>query len=87
MSVGEWDDDRPLDDWEYPDGEDEESSDATPLRECANCGAEIYDDTVCCPICGNYDSREESSPAVPVWIKLAAAAAIIGMLTALRMCL
>jgi len=83
MSLGDWDDDRPLEDWEDPEADDDDLVDSTPVRECRHCGAEVYDDAVACPVCGNYDSREESHAPLPVWIKLAAAAAIIGMLSAL----
>ncbi len=41
-----------LNDWEYPDeDENDELSETCP---CPNCGAEIYEDTDQCPVCGQY---------------------------------
>jgi len=42
------DDDRADD--EYPDDED----DSTDTMACPRCGAEVYEDAVRCPVCGDY---------------------------------
>lgn len=51
------DDDRPLEDWEYPDEDPVGEDDETVLIDCPRCGAEIYEDAVQCPICGEYVTR------------------------------
>jgi len=80
----DWDDDRPLEDWEYPDGEDEDELDSTPTRACPKCGCDVYDDAEQCPLCGEYFSREQPGPSsFPVWVRataliiLAALAAVL----------
>jgi hypothetical protein len=48
-------DDRPLDDYEYPDEYDSDDDwDNTHVLPCPRCGAEIAEDSVRCPICGDY---------------------------------
>ena len=53
-----------LDDNEYPDSDDfdeddfdDESSETIP---CPECGAEVYEDAVCCPACGTYITADNS---------------------------
>jgi hypothetical protein len=87
MSDCDFDDDRPLEDWEYPDGEDDELADATPTRECPKCGVDVYDDAVRCPLCGEYFTKEGGGiVSMPFWMQLAAVAALIGMGTAVWFC-
>ena len=49
MAASDWDD--PSD--EYPDADpwDEESTDTVA---CNACGADVYEDAVQCPVCGEY---------------------------------
>ncbi len=42
-----------LGDDEYPD-EDEYDDDSSLTVMCPDCGAEIYEDAVQCPVCGTY---------------------------------
>jgi hypothetical protein len=51
----EWFDepDNELDESEYPD-EDESDDDSTETAPCPHCGAEVYEDAVRCPVCGEY---------------------------------
>jgi len=42
-----------LRDDEFPD-EDEFDDDLSPVAPCPQCGAEVYEDAVQCPICGTY---------------------------------
>ncbi len=47
--------DRPLEDHEYPDDyESDVDWDDADVLPCPNCGAEIAEDSVRCPICGEY---------------------------------
>jgi hypothetical protein len=57
----EFDDRRPLEDYEYPDEETADSSDSYDTRDgldddcyisCAHCGEVVYDDSPDCPYCG-----------------------------------
>ena len=58
----EWEDDQQ--EWQPED----EPGDTMP---CPYCQREIYEDTLRCPGCGNYLSREdEPSPRKPWWIIL-----------------
>jgi endogenous inhibitor of DNA gyrase (YacG/DUF329 family) len=49
-----WNDDRPLEDWEYPDEGSSDEEDESALVPCPQCGADIYEDAVQCPVCGEY---------------------------------
>jgi predicted nucleic acid-binding Zn ribbon protein len=58
MDESDWSDDRPLEDWEYPDEvTDDEDDEPTPTRACPMCGIDVYDDAVQCPLCGEYFTR------------------------------
>ncbi len=47
--------DHPLDDEEYPDDYDADDDwDEVELLPCPNCGADIAEDSVRCPMCGEY---------------------------------
>jgi DNA-directed RNA polymerase subunit RPC12/RpoP len=45
-----------LDDNEYPDEDDEypDDDETTATVTCPECGAEVYEDAVQCPVCGSY---------------------------------
>lgn len=62
-------DDRPLEDWEYPDQDEFDDDDDTATVTCAACGAEIYEDAPQCPVCGEYvtASRGTHWEGRPVW--------------------
>lgn len=47
----------------YDEDEDEDTT-----QECPYCRADIYDDAVACPRCGNYLSEEDSPSQTPRWI-------------------
>ena len=60
MAANYWDDPSDdLEDREYPDADpwEEESTDTIA---CAACGAEVYEDAVQCPVCGEYMMPETS---------------------------
>ena len=40
-------------DYEYADVPDDED-DETPTASCPECGAEVYEDALRCPVCGDY---------------------------------
>ena len=42
-----------LNDFEYPD-EDNFDDESTETVLCPNCGAEVYEDAIRCPVCGDY---------------------------------
>jgi hypothetical protein len=50
----EFDDERPLEDWEYPDSDESNDDDGTATVTCAACGSDIYEDAPQCPVCGEY---------------------------------
>jgi predicted nucleic acid-binding Zn ribbon protein len=53
MPSDDWDDERPLEEWEYPDPDDADDE-KTCTQECPMCGADVYEDAVQCPLCGEY---------------------------------
>ncbi len=58
--------DNELRDDEYPDEPVED--DDTDTYACPHCGAEVYDNAVQCPVCGDYITASESPLAGwPVW--------------------
>ena len=78
----EWDDDGPLEDWENPD-EDEPGEQSTTTV-CPHCKAEMYDDTVQCPHCGEYLTREQPGvSSYPPWVYAGAVIALVGMVASL----
>lgn len=57
---------RPLDDFEYPDEDSDDSSVDTIV--CPTCGKDIYEEAVQCPYCGNYVTTNASVwSGRPVW--------------------
>ena len=63
-----------------PVDEDDESED--DLDECPRCGRRIYSDSVRCPQCGGYPSREElpATTRHPWWVKVTALGCLAWML-------
>ena len=61
MYESEWDDD--LDDEEYPDEWEDGDDDEVDLIPCSHCGAEIYEETEQCPICGEYVTHSRTNVA------------------------
>ena len=47
-----------LDDEEYPD--EQPDDDRTETVSCPECGAEVYEDALRCPVCGNYVTHDTS---------------------------
>lgn len=51
-----WDDDDD-DEAEWDDDSEFDDDDETETVVCSNCGAEIYEDAVSCPVCGEYVTK------------------------------
>lgn len=45
-----------LNDWEYPDEDNQDDEPET--IPCPNCGVDVYEDAVQCPVCGEYITPE-----------------------------
>ena len=61
------------DDEDWSGGEDFGADDESTTTECTHCGADIYDDSPRCPICGEYQVGSRSLTAWqgrPLWWKL-----------------
>jgi hypothetical protein len=69
-----------LRDDEYPEGE--EFNDETETAPCPQCGAEIYEDAVACPVCGTYVTRSAS-----VWADRPGWWIVLGVLGAIALIL
>lgn len=57
-----------------------DSADESPLDDCPHCGKSIAEDSEWCHHCGKYLSREDSSRPIPLWVMIAATAAILAVL-------
>jgi hypothetical protein len=71
MPTPTWDDDRPLEDWEYPDGDyaDDHDDDESRAKPCPMCGMDVYEDAEQCPLCGEWFTRQPGSAwrGKPMW--------------------
>ncbi|QDT01461.1 zinc ribbon domain-containing protein [Adhaeretor mobilis] len=76
---------RPLEDWEYPDPDDEEDDElAVDTRPCPTCGAEVYEDAQRCALCGEYVTfRNPALEGWPWWFVALGLVGIIGVMLAL----
>ncbi len=66
--------DEELNDWEYPDEDDEDTQSDT--RPCPNCGADVYEDAEQCPVCGQYITSGSRS----LWARRSAWWILLGLL-------
>jgi hypothetical protein len=67
-----------LEDEDWDDGPDDAES---SVAECPKCGADIYEDAVRCPICGDYVTRSTSPwPGRPMWWRLLGLAGVIAVI-------
>jgi hypothetical protein len=68
----------PDDDWDEPDEyEGGDASDEGDTIPCPYCGEDVYEDSIRCPRCENYLSREDAPPRRhPLWIALGALAVL-----------
>ncbi|HYT87361.1 MAG TPA: hypothetical protein VEL76_01450 [Gemmataceae bacterium] len=60
-----YDEDEEWEAGEYSEGEDEADGDDTVP--CPYCRTEVYEDTVRCPACGHYLSREDAPASRQAW--------------------
>ena len=76
--------DRELEDYEYPDEPDDEEEE-TPTTSCPHCGAEVYEEALQCPICGDYITPTPSTfwAGRPVWWIVLGALGIVTTVIAL----
>ena len=67
MSV--WDDDETSEDWDEPDFDDADEDDPSATVTCAACGADVHEDAVMCPVCGEYvvEGTHLAWSARPLW--------------------
>lgn len=70
------------DDFEYDAQAEDDSPD---LRPCPECGAEIYEDSEQCPICGNYITFGSLGPwsGRPLWWIILGAVGVVALIAAL----
>ena len=72
-----------LDEGESPD-EDDFDDDSTLTMPCSQCGAEIYEDAVRCPVCGGYVTSNTSIwSGRPTWWILMGLVGILALVLAL----
>ncbi|MEM8681248.1 MAG: zinc ribbon domain-containing protein [Planctomycetota bacterium] len=71
-----------LEDWEYPD-EDDEGDDEAYLVPCPECGHEMDADAECCPACGYWIVPDRSIPGI--WKVVAVILVAIFILACLRL--
>jgi uncharacterized protein (DUF983 family) len=51
---------RSLDDWEYPEPDDDEDEDVAETVPCPECGKPVYEEAEQCPYCGEYITHSTS---------------------------
>lgn len=66
--MSEFDDEADLDNFEYPEEDDDDGSDLT--IPCPYCEEPVYEEAECCPSCGKYLSREDAPRRLPWWLIL-----------------
>lgn len=77
-------DDEEDDDWEDDESDFEDDDVAASLIECPNCGADVYEETVRCPLCGEYITRSNSPwNGKPMWWRVAGMAGIVALIAGL----
>ena len=76
--MNEWDDDNLPDEGPLDSDLDEFGDDDEPATEpCPACGAEIYDDSPRCPVCGEYIfATAGRRRRWPLWLVIVAAVAL-----------
>jgi hypothetical protein len=78
-SDDDWPDDDASDDESWDD--DDDSSETVP---CPHCGAEMYEDSIRCPVCGEYVTHGASAlSGRPMWYILLGIAGVIAAIAAL----
>ena len=73
-----------MEEWEYPEPDEEADSSTATIR-CPACGTAIYEESEQCPYCGDYVTPGAASGLAgrPWWFVVMAVAAIIAVLTLL----
>jgi len=76
----DWDMDASEEDWGEDYGDEEDDSDS-PTTMCPKCGADMYQDAVRCPLCGEYVTRVHHVwEGKPLWWKLVGLAGILAII-------
>ena len=84
--MSRWTNDDEQEDEEWDEGEDawDDDDDESAVSECPKCGADIYEDAVRCPLCGEYLTRSTSAwSSKPLWWRLLGIAGIVALIAAL----
>lgn len=70
------------DDYDSDVREEDDSNDVLP---CPECGAEIYEDSQQCPVCGNYITFTGNGPfsGRPLWWIVLGLAGVVALIVAL----
>lgn len=78
----DWDSEYDADEYGPDDGYDEEWESET--IECSNCGADVYEDAVACPICGEYLTRNTHplSDRPSWWVMLGVLGIVVTIISA-----
>lgn len=80
-------DHRPLEDWEYPEPDEnhEEDDDVVDTRACPSCGVDVYEDAEQCPACGDYVEFSNSAlSGWPWWFVALGLVGIVAVILAMR---
>jgi predicted RNA-binding Zn-ribbon protein involved in translation (DUF1610 family) len=86
MSRWTSDDDIEDEDWEEGDDAWEDDEAESSVSECPKCGADIYEDAVRCPLCGEYVTRSTSPWSQrPMWWRLLGLAGIVAVIAGFLM--
>jgi ribosomal protein L37E len=82
--MSEFDDQRPLEDWEYPDS-DQDGDDFVDTIICPECGHQVYEEAPSCPSCGYFITAADRTGAGVArigWVGVLIVLALVAMLLA-----
>ena len=72
-------DERPLEEWEFPEPDESEDEDVSETRACPSCGTVIYEDAEQCLACGEYVVFSDA--AISRWPWWFVALGLVGIVT------
>ena len=77
LEFDEDDDDRSIDEPEYPDDDEADWNLDPAYDQCPYCGGDIVEDSQICPHCGKYISLEDAPRKTNIWSMILIALLII----------
>jgi hypothetical protein len=86
--MARWSPDDELEENDWDEGEDawEDDESESAVSECPKCGADIYEDAIRCPLCGEYVTHSKSPWSQrPIWWRVLGVAGVIAVIAGILM--